>query len=279
MRWVTVLLGCVVLGLGGFWSWIYFPGFRSKVEDVLSSGTFQTLEVRYSAESIMNAHRKELLKDDNHVFLDPTLKFVPYLMMDVKYLRSQEKTGEGIILWGLCDGEMVINTGNWEKTHGFTDCIASNATRQEFKIINALASRGGSWDRDGLSKFLNIENSLLDTWVDSCRKKSLIVQTGNIYRLHLQNPRLQVIPETKLEQWLVTKSTKHALRVKKRYRSSQIETIARAAFGNEFAIRKTTEIFLPVYSIVVQNPDGSQMTTYWNALNGKRLMTSPYDID
>ncbi len=277
----TLILGLmfsVVIG-GGYWSWNYQPKVRMKVEDLLSSATFQTLEVRYSAESIMDAHRKELLKDSNHVFLEPTLKFVPYLLMDVKYIRSTEKTGEGKILWGLVDGEMVINTGTWEKTHGFTDCIASNATRQEFKIINALAARGGSWDRDGLSKFLNIENNILDTWVDSCRKKSLIVQSGNIYRLHLQNPKLQVIPETKLDQWLVTKPTKHALRVKKRYRPSQIENTARAAFGNDFAIRKTAEIFLPVYSIVVQNPDGSQMTTYWNALNGKRLATAPSEIE
>lgn len=277
----TLMLGLMFLlvVVGGYWSWTYQPHVRTKIEDLLSSATFQTLEVRYSAESIMEAHRKELLKDNQHVFLEPTLKFVPYLLMDVKYIRSHDKTGEGVILWGLVDGEMVINTGSWEKTHGFTDCIASNATRQEFKIINALASRGGSWDRDGLSKFLNIENNILDTWVDSCRKKSLIVQSGNTYRLHLQNPKLQVIPETKLDQWLVTKPTKHALRVKKRYRSSQIENIARAAFGNDFAIRKTTEIFLPVYSIVVQNPDGSQMTTYWNALNGKRLLSSPNEID
>lgn len=278
MRPVLILIVLLILGLGGFWSWTYLPGFRSKVEDFLSSATFQTLEVRYSAESIMEARRKELLKDKDHVFLEPTLKFIPYLLMDVKYLRSHDKTGEGVILWGLVDGEMVINTSTWEKTHGFTDCIASNATRQEFKIINALASRGGSWDRDGLSKFLNIENNILDTWVDSCRKKSLIVQTGNTYRLHLQNPRIQVIPETKLEHWLVTKPTKHAMRIKKRYRPAQIEMIASAAFGNDFAIRKTAEIFLPVYSIVVQNPDGSQMTTYWNALNGKRFVP-PYDIE
>lgn len=279
MRFVSIFIGCLVLGLGAFWSWTYLPGFRSKVDDYLSAGTFQTLEVRYSAENIMDAHRKELLKDNHHVFLEPTLKFIPYLLMDVKYIRSHDKTGEGVILWGLVDGEMVINTGTWEKTHGFTDCIASNASRQEFKIINALASRGGAWDRDGLSKFLNIENNILDTWIDSCRKKSLIVQSGNTYRLHLQNPRLMVIPETKLDQWLVTKSTKQALRVKKRYRPGQIENIAKAAFGNDFTIRNTREIFLPVYSIVVQNPDGSQMTSYWNALNGKRLAAPPYEIE
>ena len=278
MRALLTFFFLVALSLGGFWSWNYVPGFRLKVEGLLTAPTFQTLEVRYTAEAIMDAHRKELLKDKHHVFLAPKLKFIPYLMMDVKYLRSKDKTGEGVILWGLVDGEMVINTNTWEKTHGFTDCIESNATRQEFKIINALAAKGGSWDRDGLSKFLNIENNILDTWVDSCRKKSLIVQMGNTYRLHLQNPKLQVIPETKLDHWLVTKPTKHAERVKRKYRPAQIEVISRAAFGNDFAIRKTTEIFLPVYSIVVQNPDGSQMTTYWNALNGKRFIP-PYDFE
>lgn len=279
MRPALLAFIALVLSCGAFWSWNYVPTFRAKTEELLSGRTFQTLEVRYSAESLMEMHRKTLLKDSDHIFLEPTLKFVPYLLMDVKYTRAHDRTGEGVILWGLVDGEMVINTSTWEKTHGFTDCIASNATRNEFKVINALASRGGSWDRDGLSKYLNIENHILDNWIDNCRKKSLIVQNGNTFRLHLQNPKLQVIPETRLEHWLVTKPTKHAQRVKKRYRASQIETIARAAFGGDFAIRKTTEIFLPVYSIVVQNPDGSQMTTYWNALNGKRLATPPYEIE
>lgn len=271
MRSTFVLLTVLTFGLGAFCSWFFSPTFRTRVEHILSSSTFQTLEVRYSAEAIMEAHKKELLKDSEHVYLEPTLKFVPYLLLEVKYNRSRDKTGEGVILWGMVDGEMVINTNTWESTHGFTDCISSNATRQEFKIINALACRGGTLDRDGLSKHLNVENSILDSWLESCRNKSLIVQSGNTYRLHLQNPKLQVTPETRLEQWLVTKATKHALRVKKRFRASQIENIARAAFGTDFAIRKTTEVFLPVYSITVQNPDGSLGTSYWNALNGKRF--------
>lgn len=278
MRLVVIFFILCAIGAGGYYFWNKVPGLQAKIEEFLSGSTFQTLEVRYTAENIMEAHRKELLKDQDHVFLEPTLKFIPYLLMDVKYIRSQEKTGEGVILWGLVDGEMVINTSTWEKSHGFNDCITSNATRQEFKIINALASRGGSWDREGICKFLNLENNILDTWVDSCRKKSLIVQSGNIFRLHLQNPKLQVIPETKLEHWLVTKPTKHAQRIKRRFRPAQIEVTAKAAFGNDFAIRKTTEIFLPVYSIIVQNPDGSLMTSYWNALNGKRFVP-PYDFE
>jgi hypothetical protein len=273
---IPVLL--LLIGAGAFWVWNFLPHVRDKIESHLGTSTFQTLETRYKAEAIMEAHKKELLKDARHRFLQPDLRFVPYLLMDVKYNKTQDTTGEGVILWDLVDGEMVINTSTWEKTHGFTDCIASNATRQEFKIINALAARNGCWDREGLSKFLNIENHVLDSWIDSCRNKNLIVQNGNQYRLHLQSPKLQVIPETRLEHWLVTKETKHAQRVKKRYRKAQIETTARAAFGNDFAIRKTTEIFLPVYSITVQNPDGSLMTSHWNAVNGKRI-AAPLDAE
>ena len=272
---ISTLFFCTA---GAYLSWNKFPQVREKAEQILNTSTFQTLEARYNAESIMEMHKKELLKGPNYTYLEPTMMFVPYLFMDVKYSKSQHKTGEGVILWGLLDGEMVINTSTWERTHGFTDCIASNATKHEFRIINALASKGGSWDREGLSKFLNLENSSLDIWLDSCQKKNLIVQTGNFYRLHLENPRIQVTPETKLQHFLVTKPTKHAQRVNRRYRPAQVELIAKAAFGKDFAVRKTLEIFLPVYSIVVQNPDGSQMISYWNALNGKQFIP-PYDFD
>ncbi len=267
----------VMLGLigGSFWVAVNYPEVRNIALDYLQKGKFQTLEVRHSAETIMESHKRELLKDTEHVFLEPKLTFHPYLLMEVKYSRSgTEKTNEGLILWSLVDGEMVINTHSWEKTHGFTDCIVARASKEDFKIINALSHNGGSMDREALSKLLNVENDILDLWIDKCRTKSLIVQNGNHYRLHLQNPRFQVVPETKLDQWLVSKPTKDANRVAKKFRSSQVESIARAAFGNDFAIRKTREIFLPVYSIVVQNPDGTQMTTYWNALNGKKLSQS-----
>lgn len=278
MRFFSTLITSAIIGLSSIWVWMNYPETRAWVEDILNTSKFQTLEIRHTAESIMESHRKELLESKDHVFLEPKLKFYPYLLLEVKYLRSENITGEGVILWSLVDGEMVLNTDNWEKTHGFTDCIRASANHNEFKIINALASQGGILDREGLSIILKVENHTLDTWIDSCRKKSLIVQHGNTYRLHFQDPKLQVIPETKTNQFAVTKSNKRTNRISRRYRSSQIESIAKAAFGNDFAIRKSTEIYLPIYTIVIQNPDGSQSTTYWNALNGKRI-TKPYYID
>ena len=123
--------------------------------------------------------------------------------------------------------------------------------------------------RDDLAKTLSVEVDLLDQWVDSCRQKKLVVASGGLYRLHFEKPKFAISPETRLQQSLVTKSFKNADRVPSRYRAAQIESAAQSAFGSDFTVRSSREVFLPVYSIVVHNPDGTIHTSYWNALNGK----------
>lgn len=276
MRFLLTLVTLALGGYGIYWLDSTYPELRPRVEEYLMSGSFHTLEVRYTAAQIMEAHRNDLLKDSRHRFLEPELRFYPYLLMEVKYNLSDERTREGLILWDLLDGEMVIDTKGWEKTHGFGDCINAGTQRNEFKVIHMLARKGGTIDRDGLRKALQIENDTLDLWVDSCRKKKLIVQTGDRYRLHLQNPKLKAQPETKLHQKLVTVPYKNAERVTRRYSLAQIERLTKAAFGSDFVIRKTSDVFLPVHCIVVQNPDGSIQTSHWNALNGKELLNSHF---
>jgi len=272
MRILFSLFTLLGVGYGLFWFSQNNPDVKGKVEEIFDVGHFHTLEVRFSANQIMELHRRELLKDSRHRYLDPVLEFYPYVLMEVKYTLLDDRTHESVVLWDLNDGEMVINTKDWEKTHGFGDCIHADTTSQEFKILNLLAKKGGALDRDGLCKALNVEHEILDGWINSCHRKKLIVQSGNHYRLHLQNPRLRTVPETKIEDWLVTKPYKNAIRLPRSYSSAQIEKIAKAAFGQNFAIRKTTDVYLPVHSIVVQNPDGSIHTSHWNALNGKRLL-------
>lgn len=271
MRFLFTLcsLGAACYGL--WWVSETKPEVRAKVEEILHTGSFNTLEVRYTANQIMDVQRKKLLKDNRHKFLEPSMKFYPYTLLEVKYVVSDKKTKEGVILWDLNDGEMVISTKDWEKTHGFGDCIIANTDRHEFRVINALASKGGSADRDTLSKVLHAENEVLDVWIENCRKKRLIVQSGNRYRLHLEKPLLKNIPSTKIDERLVTKPQRNAERIPNRFSLSQVEKLARAAFGNDFAIRKSTDLYLPVHCIVVQNPDGSIHTSHWNALNGKRM--------
>ncbi len=271
MRFLFTLcsLGAACYGL--WWACESKPELKSKVEEILNTGSFNTLEVRYSAAQIMDAHHRQLLKDNRHKFLEPSMKFYPYLLMEVKYSYSNKKTKETLILWDLNDGEMVIETRNWKKTHGFGDCIYANTDLHEFQVINALASKGGSATHEALIKKLHVENEVLNAWVESCKNKKLIVQSGSKYRLHLEKPLFQSVPSTKIDERLMTKPHRNTERVSNRFSLSQIEKISRAAFGSDFAIRKTVDLYLPVHCIVVQNPDGSIHTSHWNALNGKQM--------
>lgn len=273
MRLLIVLLSVGVLSGGSWWLYTAQPQLKHKVQSLLASGHFRTLEVRYTPQQIMDVHRKTLLKDARYKYLQPTLTFYPYLLMEVKYTLTEEMSREGMLLWDMIDGEIVLSTREWDKTHGFGDCLSANTNANEFKILNLLSSRGGCIDRDALCRSLRVDNEILDAWIDSCRKKKLIVQTGNRYRLHLQNPKLKALPETRIDEHLVTKPYQNALRLSPRFSFAQVEKVAKAAFGADFAVRKTTDVFLPVYSIVVQNPDGSTHTTLWNALNGHCLLS------
>lgn len=271
MRLFTTLIILAGFGFGGWWLWNNNPQVRNLLSSYVENGEFLTLEARFTPEQIMQQHRQELLSDDKHTYLDPSLKFHPYLLMEVKFTQPDKKTREGVILWSMVDGEMVLNTETWEKTHGFEDAIRAKANPTDFKVLNVLARHNGSFTKGELEKELHLEADIVQPWIESVKQKRLITQKGDQLQLHLQNPKLNVAPQTKVTQWLVTKPYNHAQRETTKYSSSQLTRIAEAAFGSDFTIRTTSNVFLPVYSIEVQNPDGSVLTSFWNALNGQRI--------
>lgn len=271
MKYIFAIFSFFALAAGAWWVDKIHPEYKVHLVEFISPAAFHTLEVRYTAEQIMDTHVHTLLKTDEHRYLVPEMKYYPYLLMEVKYASDDRQTSEGVILWDMIDGEMVVNEHNWEKTSGFQDCIRYKVERSEFKILNLLASRGGVMDREMLSKYLRVENEVLDTWIESCRNKKLIVQKGNDYRLHMKTPRLHVIPETKIDDKLVTTTFHKGGRMRTRVSEMQIKRIAEAAFGSEFVIRKATKVYLPICTVTVENPDGSTHTSYWNTLNGKEL--------
>ena len=273
-RLLSTLITLGALTFGGWWVWNNVPLVRHFAERHIDTAGFSTLEARYTAEQIMNSHQRELLPDAAHAFGKPKLEFHPYVLMEVKYTHRGRGTREGVILWSLEDGEMVISGNSWELTHGFEDCLNAHANTSDFRVLSALARNDGALRREALMDYLHVEGGTLDRWLESCMKKKLVVQNGGLYRLHFQKPRLNVSPETELNQSLVTKPYTGAQRVPKRYSVGQIEKLACNAFGEDFTVRNSKEVFLPVYSISVQNPDGSTHTSYWNALNGKRINKS-----
>ena len=273
MRKIIYILIAAGLIAGGWWLYTTNEHVTGFVQQYVENGEFITLKARYTPEQIMELHRKELLVDDQHSYKESAIKYQPYLLLDVKYSQADKKTREGILFWSLVNGEMVLNSDTWEQTHGFEDAINANATRTDFQLMYALAKNKGTANFDQLKKELHVENETLQTWVNSALGKHLVIQKGNDIQLHFQDPKILVMPETKGNDMLVKKPYNYAQRMTRKYNVNQIQKIAKVAFGDDFTIRRSTEVFLPVYSIEVLNPDGSIFTSYWNAVNGQRIPT------
>lgn len=272
MRLLYTIFTLAVGGYGLYWLADKNPDLKDKAEELLDFRTTTALETRFEATQIMDMHQKKLLKEKGSRFLTPELKFFPHLLIEAKYSDSKGKTKESLMLWDLTEGEMVLNALSWEKTHGFADCILSRAQSYEFKILQIIAEKGSNCDVSTLLDKLKIEMPLLEAMIQGCIKKNLIISSGlNKYRLHLENPQLTTIPETKLEGQLTTRTHKRANRAQKYFSAAQIERMVKLAFGENFSIRKTTEVYVPIYRIAIQKPDGSMQTFHFNALTGKEL--------
>ncbi len=272
-RRLPSLIFIIFLAAGGWWAWQSdtWANWKDRILQYVDNRDIVTLEARFLPEQIVEAHRQELLDHDKRNLQSTTLKYYPYLLLDVKYPDDQ-KTREGVLLWGLADGEMVLNTESWETTHGFRDCLECQATRSDFKVLQALARRQGSLSTEELQKELRIEREVLNTWIEGAKQKHLIVQKGQLLQLHFENPKLLVTPQTKIKQHLVSKPLGDGQKMPRIYSRNQIMGTIQSAFGHEFKIRSEQEVFLPVYSLEILNPDGSVQVSEWNALTGQRIV-------
>ena len=137
--------------------------------------------------------------------------------------------------------------------------------------LTSLALNGGVADRTSLINNLEINPSEANLLLEKCRKKKLIVKQGNHYRLHLQNPLFHLKPVTDTPFPLVTKNVKTTEKMQRRYSPSQIKKAAEAAFGEEFAIRHTQEVFLPIYSVKSSEGGEYPHTIHLNAISGQKI--------
>lgn len=271
MRILAIIVVClVIVAGGGWWLWNTQGDFKHMLSSYVENGDFQTLEARYLPQQIMDAHYEELLGDEYHHYIEPSFKYHPYVLMEIKFL-SDKKTREGVVLWSLVNGEMVLNTDTWEQTHGFEDAIKAKATHDEFKIMNAIARNNGMRTKDDLIADLQVDGNIINAWIESALEKNLITRKGNVLQLHFENPKILVTPQTKFNRMLVTKPYNYSQQVAEKYSPSQIEKIAKSAFGSHFNVGHMSKVYLPVYAINVENPDGSTTTTFWNAVNGQRI--------
>lgn len=271
-RLPLLILLIFVIG-SGWWLWkehTIVDNVKDRLLAYIDNQDILTLESKYTPEQIMEAHRPEIIGQDKRSWQEPVYKFYPYLLLDVKYTEDQ-KSREGVLLWSLFDGEMVLNTETWETTHGFKDCLECQANRNDFKVMQILARHQGSAPIETLQKDLHVERETLDPWIESAKQKHLVVQKGTLLQLHFENPKLLVLPQTQIKQQLVSKPSSNAKKEPRNYSRNQILAIAKASFGDNFKVRNEQEVYLPVYNLQVLNQDGSTFSSDWNAITGQQI--------
>ncbi len=267
-----IFLGVLALVVaGGIWALEERPDISQYLDFGLTESPVQTFEVAYTPETIMQKHKQDLLRTSEHSFGEPYMQFSPLLLLHVKFTPNQKQTEEADCLWDQTTAEMILDTSTFETTHGFEDCVNSQATDEDFRLLHALSKRGGSLNKDTLAQELGVGNDVLTLQLNSLRKKHLIVQKLDTISLHFQSPTLQVAPRTLIAQNFVDKEIQKEAKISPNYSKSQIQKMAQDAFGADFAIRSSKEVYLPVVVIVVQNPDGSQLKTSFNGITGARL--------
>jgi hypothetical protein len=266
---IASLLGLATIAFGFYW--LVSDDFSDTFHSYVTNGDLLTLETRYTPEEIMDEQRNALIGHTQRVFQEPSFVFHPYLLCGVKYSDHNGKTRYGTILWSLVDGEMVINGDTWEKTRGFEDAIKAHTTPLEFRLLHALADHRGVLSRERLQKALHLDQKPLNSLIENARHKQLVIVKGNEVLLHFEDPLFHVAPETVWASVLVIKPHRQGKKITARYSHSSIERIAKAAFGDDFAIRSKKEVYLPVLRLSLQNPDGSLLITDWNAVTGEEI--------
>lgn len=272
MRAIYLLLLVAFIGVGSWWFYHNNNTVQGFVQTYTESGNdqFLALEPVYSLNQVLEAHRSELPIAKNSAKLEPALKFYPYLLLDVTYTQNDRKNRDGVVLWNMNDGEMILDTKSWDVTKGFGPLLTANSSNSDYRIVKAITARGNRISREQLRKTLGVDQDVLENWVFNAQRNNLIFVDGNIIRLRVPDTKVDVQPFTQIGQRLVTKSYSHVQKQPTKYSKEQITQAVQAVFGPSVAIRGTKEVFLPVYSVSVANPDGSSQTTYWNALNGER---------
>lgn len=268
------LLAAAVTVIGSAYVWTEMPTVADQVRSFLPASLPQVIpsrelacfEQRFTLEQLTQKHQKTV-KEKGGEYEEARLELYPYLLMEVKYVKSSH-TYESHLLWSLNHGEMVLSTQNWNMTHGYDDCLAAKASKDEMRVVNALAQSGGQLDRGAVIEKVKLDPAHIDEWLEKCRRKHLVVQMGSQWRLHIQKPLLSQEPVTKWNNDLVERSTQGVFLMPGRFTENQIMEIANSAFGTDFAIKRSQTVYLPVYNITFKSTDGSKRVLRLNAYTG-----------
>lgn len=271
MRIISTLITVATLAYGYMWFSKNYPTITDGTLSFVSGQELTGIRPIYTPEQVLDRHATNLTRHGGVISGDPDILYVPVLLLNVKYADTFYTTGEGVLLFDLLDGEMILNINTLEKTHGLADCLRAQASKHECKVISLMAKKGGQLGRESIKRGLRVDMDLVDEWVDNCRQKKLIVPSGNGYRLHMQNPRLPNSPVTYVDNPLTTFRSKRFSGRKPQFDTAHIPSLCTAFFGSDFGIKTQEIAYLPIYRINVEGLDKDITTLYFNSISGKPI--------
>lgn len=267
------------VSLGSVWLWEHNPSVRVWVDNHF----FSYIDVKFDHSDdhvIANRFTVEHITNNGP---GPGTKlhtckvlYLPLLKMDVKY-RGAIGTEEGIIVWDLVSGEMLMDLESWTYSHGLEDCLISDISHDAFLVLSSLSKKGKRrecTDVMGISKDTGLNYEFLDALLRDCTNLGLVVSKNNGYALHIQNPRLPDSPLSSSYQnlpssWTTTQSRiTRDTKIKSTYTVEMVQQFAMKIFGPNFIIKRSSIVYLPLFLIQYNAPDGSLHTTYYNAFSG-----------
>jgi hypothetical protein len=266
---VFFLLFIVACGWVLFWSYHHFDHLQDIVTASDHEEAIETFETTFLPEEMITKHN-HLLPSKHHSFGPVTLFFSPHLLVQGKYSPDGRSSHPASMLWDLTNGELVLDTNGFDHTIGFSDCLASEANADDFRILHTL-TRKGPLSKEAMVKELGSDDNVICDRIESLRKRHLVIVANDIVRLHVESPLLKVEPITAITKPIVNRHTTHGSLICPTYSKAQIETLVQAAFGPDLAIRSSRIVYVPTYEVQIHNPDGSIRKTYWNGISSKEM--------
>lgn len=269
---IGAIWGIVLYSSSNPQSTLFFQNWISSLfhQVVPHESEIMTFEMRYDEEAITQLVMKKLPSNKYNIKNENHLLYTPYLIVDVKHLdKKRQSTEESTMIWDLLEGEMVVSFDSFQVTSGFRDCMTSQASLDDFRFLHLLNEQSGSMTKENLIALSGFDDETASSIIDSLKKRHLITIQNNIVRLHVKNPLFGLPPKTEIKEPFVYRKISTKEMIPEIYSKKTVENMIRSAYGKDIAILDTAYLWIPVWEVDIENPDGSIRKTFWNALTGQ----------
>ncbi len=239
---------------------------------MMKESTVVTFEMKYNEDEITSFVLKKLPSEKYNIG-QTRLLYSPCLLVDVKHIGGSGKsTEESSMVWDLMDGELFISLDTFQATSGFRDCLTSQANLDDFRMLHLLSEEGGMLTKEKLIRLSGIDDDTASSVIESLRKRHLVTIQHDLVRLHVKNPFFSVEPSTSITKPFVQKTIPTVNMVTESFSRKSIEKLIQHAYGKDVAILDSEFVWIPIWEVDINNPDGSTRRTFWNGLSGKEIV-------